>query len=204
MNVRARRGPGRPAGGRLPVDREALLDAAERVIARDGPGASIESIAAEAGVTKPIVYARVGARADLCDALAARFADRLVSSARHRVVDLEPSRGALVGIVRATLETIGEHRSLFVFVSGGGDDLAERTLHLAGRSAPRLAALYATWRSSLGLPTTSAEPWAYATIGMLHLVAMWWLESGDESAEQLAQRLADLLWPGLSSNTYHE
>ena len=56
---------------------DSILDAAERVIARDGSGASIEAIAIEAGVTKPIVYARVGARAELCEALAERLAARL-------------------------------------------------------------------------------------------------------------------------------
>ena len=45
------RRPGRPVGGQLEVDREQVLDAAERVIARDGAGASIEAVAAEAGVT---------------------------------------------------------------------------------------------------------------------------------------------------------
>jgi AcrR family transcriptional regulator len=197
MNVRARRGPGRPAGGKLVVDREVLLDAAERVIARDGPGASIEAIAAEAGVTKPIVYARVGARAELCEALAERFTDRLTAAARRRVQSLDPSRDALVQLFRATLETIGEHRSLFVFVSHGGDDMVERTLHVAGRSAPRLAELFVVWRTALGLDTSSAEPWAYGTLGMLNLLSLWWLESSDESAQQLAERMADLVWPGI-------
>jgi len=59
-----------------------MLDAAERVIARDGNGASLEAIATEAGVTKPIVYARVGSRAELSNALAARLADRLIAAAR--------------------------------------------------------------------------------------------------------------------------
>ena len=204
VNVRARRGPGWPAGGKLVVDRELLLDAAERVIARDGAGASIEAIAAEAGVTKPIVYARVGARAELCEALAERFTDRLTKSARDRVKSLEPSRDALVQLFRATLETIGEHRSLFLFVSRGGDDTAERTLHVAGRSAPRLADLYVVWRTALGLDTSSAEPWAYGTLGMLNLVSLWWVESSDEPAQRLAERLADLVWPGLASESYRE
>ncbi len=185
------------------VDREVVLDAAERVIAREGSGASIAAIAAEAGVTKPIVYARIGDRAALCDALAERLTVRLTKATRDRVKSLEPSHDALVSFFLATLETIGAHRSLFLFVSrGADDDKAERTLHLAGRSAPRLAELLTYWRSRLGLDTSSVEPWAYGVIGMMNLVSLWWVESSDEPAQHLAERLADLVWPGLSSESY--
>lgn len=184
------------------VDREVILDAAERVIVRDGSGASIEAIAAEAGVTKPIVYARVGARDDLCDALAVRLSARLEKAARDRVKSLEPSHESLVQFFHATLETIRDQRPLFLFVSRGGDDKAERTLHLASRSAPRLAELLTVWRRSLGLDASSAEPWAYGIIGMLNLVALWWIESGDEPVLVLSARLADMVWPGLSSESY--
>ena len=40
-------------------------------------------------------------------------------------------------------------------------------------------------------------PWAYALIGMLNLVALWWTEEGCVSAEALAEQLAALVWPGL-------
>ena len=185
------------------VDREVLLDAAERVIARDGSGASIEAIAAEAGVTKPIVYARIGARAALCDALAERFIDRLAQAARDQVRSLEPSREVLAAFFLATLETVGAHRSLFLFVSRAADgDMAERTLQLAGRSAPRLAEMFVTWRTRLGLDASAAVPWAYGVIGMLNLVSLWWLDASDEPAAHLAERLADLVWPGLSGESY--
>lgn len=202
MTTPPRRGPGRPQGGKLAADREAILDAAERVIARDGSGASIEAIAAEAGVTKPVVYARVGARGELCDALAERLSQRLEKTARDRVKSLEPSRESLVQFFHATLETIREHRSLFLFVSRGGDDMADRTLHLAARSAPRLADLLTIWRRSLGVDEGSVEAWAFGIIGMLNLVALWWIESGDEPVLTLAERLADLVWPGLSQESY--
>ena len=40
---------GRPPGGQPVADRDAILDAAERVIAREGSGASLDAVAAEAG-----------------------------------------------------------------------------------------------------------------------------------------------------------
>src|SRR6266508_3048551 len=53
---------GRPRGPRRSREerREELLDAAERAIRRIGPQASMEELAAEAGITKPILYSHFG------------------------------------------------------------------------------------------------------------------------------------------------
>ena len=177
-----------------------MLDAAERVIARDGNGASLEAIAREAGVTKPIVYARVGSRAELSDALAVRLSDRLIERLRVQAETGEFDRAALAGLFRVTLETIGAHRELFLYVTrGSGDDTAERTLHLASQSARPLAALIAGWRERHGLDDSAAEPWAYAVVGMLNMVSLWWLERGDLTVDALADQLAELAWSGMGT-----
>ena len=181
------------------VDRELLLDAAERVIARDGSGASIEAIAYEAGVTKPIVYARVGSRAELSNALAQRLADRLIAAAQAAVGSTRLDRPTLAAFFRSTLETIAVHRELFVYVTrGAGDDTSERTLYLAGRSAAPLAELLVRWRARSDRDTSVAVPWAYGIVGMLNLVSQWWIEETDRPAAVLADQLAELVWSGLA------
>lgn len=181
------------------MEREALLDVAERVIARDGNGASLDAIASEAGVTKPIVYARVGSRAELANALAERLADRLMAAVTARVATEQPDRAALAALFRTILETVGEHRELFLYVTrGAGDDTPQRTLYLAGRSAQPLAGLLAAWRAERGADPTVALPWAYGIIGMLNLAALWWMEESDRSAAEVADQLADLVWHGLA------
>jgi AcrR family transcriptional regulator len=55
--------------------RRELLEAADRVVLRDGPGASMNAIAAEAGITKPILYRHFGDKGGLYAALAKRRAD---------------------------------------------------------------------------------------------------------------------------------
>jgi AcrR family transcriptional regulator len=177
------------------VDRERVLDAAEAVIRRDGAGASIESIAAEAGITKPVVYARIGS---LADALAQRLADRLIAAARLSIDSRRFDRDSVAGFVRVSLETLAEHRELFFFVTRGtGDDTPERTLYLAERSVAPLTELLTHWRAHHGLETGVAVPWSYGVVGMLNLVSLWWLQALDPPAEVLAEQLADLLWMGL-------
>lgn len=202
VTTTARRGRGRPAGGRRVVDRNLLLDAAERVIAREGNGASLEAIAVEAGVTKPIVYARIGSRAELSNALAGRLTERLIAEAQTQVGSSRLDHDTLAGFFRVTLETIGAHRELFLYVTrGSADDTAERSLYLASQSARPLADLLARWRGRRGLDVAPAQPWAFAIIGMLNMVSLWWLEEGHQPVDALAEQLADLVWSGMESGT---
>jgi AcrR family transcriptional regulator len=136
VTIRAQRRPGRPTGGQPVADRDLLLDAAERALRRDGSGVSLEAIAVEAGVTKPVIYARIGDRSEVAAALAQRLADRLVSAGTEALDGRGFERAALAALIEATLRTIAAHRELFVYVTSGvTGDTAQGTLQLAGRSA---------------------------------------------------------------------
>ena len=200
MTIRVGRRPGRPTGGRHVVDRSVVLDAAERVIRRDGAGVSLEAIALEAGVTKPIVYARVGGRTDVANALAERLADRLIAAASAAVDGRPYGHEMLAALIEANLVTVAAHRELFLYVTGGtSDESPMRTLYLAERSTTPMAQQLARWRTRHGLDPAVALPWAYAIVGMLQLVSLWWLTEPDRTAEQLADHLAELLWTGFST-----
>ena len=82
---------------RMPIEqrREALLDAALRVLARDGYGAvSIEAIAREAGVTRPVVYHAFDGLEPLLHALLDRSQRRALESA----MTLLSARGTPSGV----------------------------------------------------------------------------------------------------------
>lgn len=183
----------------MEVDREQVLDAAERVIARDGAGASIEAVAAEAGVTKPIVYDRVGGRADLADALAERLADRMVQASTIAITDTPGiSRATLAAFIEANLSVVSEHRHLFLYVTGGStEQTAIGRLKVAERSTTPMTAAVAAWRTQFDQDPSVAEAWAFGIVGMLQMVSMWWLTQVGRSAADVAGQIADLLWHGL-------
>jgi AcrR family transcriptional regulator len=192
------RRPGRPAGGKLVVDRESVLDAAERAIRRDGPLVSLEAIAFEAGVTKPVIYARIGGRTELSNALSARLADRIVQSVFSAIAGQPIGRSALVLLLAANLETAAGNRELFFYVTGGSaDDSPQRSLLLASNSVTPLAAQLSQWRTDTGHDPAVAEAWSYALIGMLQLTTLWCLNQSALTARDLAEQLAELLWGGL-------
>ncbi|MCX6534270.1 MAG: TetR family transcriptional regulator [Actinobacteria bacterium] len=198
MSESISRRPGRPLGGQLVVDREHVLDAAERVIRRDGAGSSLEAVAVEAGVTKPIVYDRVGGRADLADALAERLADRMVLAARTALAGGTLSQTGLTRFIEANLRTVADHRELFLYVTGGStEQTALGRLSLAGMSTQPLAKTLAVWRSGIQQDPGVAEAWAFGIVGMLQMVSQWWITQEGLSAAEVAGQISELLWNGL-------
>ena len=192
-----------PRRGRPPlVDRERLLDAAERVIRKHGPTVSLEQIAAKAGVTKPVLFAHVGDRRALVHALGERLLTRIESAVRAALAGAAGRRDSLERLIRAELETIAADSHLYAFVNGGGagNTNLESTVAFARRSAAPLIAGIAYERKSRGLDPAPAEAWGHAIIGMLHMTGLWWIQkpAAQRDARGLAAQLTDLLWEGLA------
>src|SRR3954451_7735139 len=80
--------------------RAQLLEAADRVVQRDGSAVSMTLIAAEAGITKPILYRHFGDKGGLYRALAERHIDQLLDRLRGALL----TRGGLRARTRATVE----------------------------------------------------------------------------------------------------
>jgi len=98
----------RPYAARVPMEvrREQLMDAALRVIVRDGyGGVSVDAIAKEAGVTRPVVYGAFEGLGDLLTALL----DRQQVRAFGRLLQAMPDDGDLndpVGLVTVGIERL--------------------------------------------------------------------------------------------------
>jgi len=100
------RQPGRPPGADRPSARDALLDAAARLVAQSGAGAvSLRRIAGEAGVTPAMIHYYFGDKEGLYDAMLDRTFARLV--ARVRDAATSPDRpddrlARLLGVLTST------------------------------------------------------------------------------------------------------
>src|SRR5512139_3925053 len=118
------RRPGRPAGRTsgdgVIADRETLLTAAERLIRKRGPGVSLDAIAIEAGVTKPILYRGVGDRDALVQALALRLTARMAEEMARLAAGATGPRDSLRRLVGGYLELAATERHLYLYVTAGG------------------------------------------------------------------------------------
>lgn len=107
-----RPGTRRPYAARVPADvrREQLLDAALMIIVRDGYDAiSIDAIAKEAGVTRPVVYGIFTDLRDLLGTLLDRQQERALtqlSEALPARPDLTDLNGMVADTARRMIETV--------------------------------------------------------------------------------------------------
>src|SRR3954470_19513299 len=95
--------------------RRELLEAADRVVLRDGPQASMNAIAAAAGITKPILYRHFGDKGGLYAALAVRYMQRFFHISEEALGEQNPRR-RLAKAVDAYLAAVEREPEVFRFV----------------------------------------------------------------------------------------
>ena len=180
--------------------RQQLLDIGRRLFAERGfEGTSIEEIAAQAGVSKPVVYEHFGGKEGLYAVVVDREVRRLLAriteslSGSHPRELLEQAASGLLEYVEKDTDgfrilvrdspvasTSGTFASLI-------SDIATQVEHvLAGQFKsrgydPKLAGLY-----------------SQALVGMVALTGQWWLEVRKPKRDDVAAHLVNLAWNGLS------
>ncbi|WP_093341330.1 TetR/AcrR family transcriptional regulator [Pseudonocardia ammonioxydans] len=187
---------------RLPPEQreEQVLDAAVRVFSRTGfHDASMDAVATEAGVSKPMVYTHGGGSKDeLLRRCIRREAARLLDSVSGAAGPAAGAEQRLRHGVRAFFRTVTTHRDgwsvLYRQARTGAfaDEVHEARSRIVDRVAELLAA-------ELGVPGTGAgaTPVAAALVGAAEGLADWSAAGGTDDPDELADLLLALLWPGL-------
>ena len=192
---------GRPTGAVPVTDREQLLDAAERSIARLGPSASMEAIATEAAVTKPVLYQYVGNKEALVEALAERQMVRINTAIDRNTRGLAQGPARVRGFLAAFFDVVAANPALYQFLTAAwaNETSPQRSLTFADQSALPLATVLARQRTMMGADPAVATTWAYGIVGMLHYVTLWWLREPVLTLDGIVDHVTELLWPGLVS-----
>lgn len=184
---------GRGARGRDPERRRTILDAADRIIQRDGPDAPMLAIAAEAGISKPILYRHFGDKGGLYRALAERHVDPLIERIRaelHQHIELEVRARATVG---AYLSMISQNLNLYRFLMDRATSEDPRTRSDLGlmvrRLGDELAEQLVTERDITSRPRSQIV--AHAVVGMVQASGEWWLEHPEVSEDEIIDDLTD-------------
>ncbi|MFD7452559.1 TetR family transcriptional regulator [Kitasatospora sp. NPDC059827] len=183
--------------------REQLLNAADRVIQREGPSASMNAIAAEAGITKPILYRHFGDRTGLIRALTERHTGGLLAAVRAALAEPLERRDRVEHVLDTYLAGIEARPQVYRLLthpepgdpSGAGNALAPALRQIAEeitRAVQNQVDLGAD-RDLL------AEAWGRGITGMVLAAGDWWLETRPCSRTRMVQALADLLWGRLAA-----
>jgi AcrR family transcriptional regulator len=205
----------RPSHKQLPraVREQQILDAAVRVFSRRGyHAASMEEIADLAGISKPMVYAYLGNKEEVFIACLRREGARIMSAVAEAVLG-PASPGPPSSRARFDSDLpVEEHfhcglRAFFRFVAEHRDTWA--VLHSQGRRQEPFGSVIVELRTkwieaiAAGLRKGTAAgpdvlPAAHAIAGAAESVADWLVEQGEGEPEELADRLAGLLWSGFA------
>ena len=168
-----------------------MLDAAGRAFAAHGfHAASMDEIAADAGISKPMLYNYFGSKQGLYVAFVERDGRELLESMRLAGSPDAPAGERLLAGILAFLTYVDEHRSgwavLYREAATQGGSLAAEVAALRERIAGLLARL-------LG-----SDALAHAFVGAGESLANWWLEHPEEPKEQVAALLMSLAAAGLA------
>lgn len=181
--------------------RQQFVQAALRVLAASGPDLPMDAVAAEAGVTKPVLYRYFSDKAALVDALgeagSAFLLDRLLPAIQADGPPLARVRDA----VGAYFSVIDEHPNLYWLLArwpaaeGRGAEVVLRDKELI---ASTLTAVIGDYLRVFGLDSGAAEPWAYGITGLVQSTGEWWLQRRSMSRVHVVEYVASLIWAALS------
>jgi AcrR family transcriptional regulator len=188
--------------------RRELLEAADRVVLRDGPGASMNAIAAEAGITKPILYRHFGDKGGLYAALAKRHTDALLDSLRAALDAPADRRERVEATLDTYLAAIEARPQVYRFLMHPADagQAGDQGFDVGQHSAPLLRTMgeelgqVIEERLDLGPGSQLlARVWGHGIVGMMYAAGDWWLGERPCPRAELVRSLADLLWGRLAA-----
>jgi AcrR family transcriptional regulator len=182
--------------------RSQLLDAAINIIARDGyAGVSIDAIAREAGVTRPVVYGVFDGLPPLLYALLDRQEQRALAQLMDALgADLgaEDPDAFLLGAVRRLIETVAGDpltwRPILLAPEGTPDPVRERIARDREIVRVRIQSLLELGLARRGGPAIDSEIASHALIGVAEYFGRMIVERPEQfDADRLVATLEALL-----------
>ncbi len=191
------------AGGtkRLPraVREQQMLDAAVEIFSVNGyHETSMDAIAAEAQISKPMLYLYYGSKEELFGACLDRELTRFVDEVRTKIDFDDPPKELLRSAVLAFLKYIDAHRASWMVLYTQATS-SQRFASTVREGRERIIELVARLlRSGTRFPEPGADfdLMAIALVGAGEAVASR-VSTGDADADEAAQLLINLFWLGL-------
>lgn len=181
--------------------RTELVEAAIEAVRQHGAGVSVAAIAAQAGVTKPVLYRHFVDRADMRRAISERAAGLLLEQLLPELSTELPPVARIRTIVDTFLTAAQEEPELWRFVvhSQGDDHGSDVVAHNIALVAELLTAVLVDELRARGKDAGGAEAWAYGLAGMVYTAGDWWLQRRTMSRTALTDYLTEMIWGGLST-----
>jgi len=160
------------------------------------------AIAAEAGVTKPILYKHFGDKGGLYQALAERYLRALLESLRRALQGDEEPRELMTKTIDTYLAFIEREREVYSFLMRRAvSERAEAQATVADfirQLGDEIALILRAELRAFGIDLAAAGPWAHGIVGMVYLAGDRWLNDDAMARPVLVDLLSSLLWRGFA------
>ena len=180
--------------------REQLLDIGRRLFAERGfQGTSIEEIAAQAGVSKPVVYEHFGGKEGLYAVVVDREVERLLTMATEILGGAhtkEKFEAAAVVLLKYIQDDSDGFRILVrdSHPASGAGTFGSLISDIASQVEYILSDFFA----ARGYDPQLVPMYAQMLVGMVAMTGQWWLDARKPKLEEVAAHLINLAWNGLS------
>lgn len=185
---------------RLPAQlrRQQLILTATRVFARSGfHETSMNDVAEEAGVTKPVLYQHFASKRDLYHAVIADVGLRLNESVMKVASSAESPREAVELGFRAYVNFVEEDPDGFVVLFGGSSREDKEWAAIAARVEQSVADSIAALLAAEGMSEPHRQAVAHGVVGLAEGMVRYWKRNPSLDREELTRDLSTLVWAGL-------
>ncbi|MFC0526141.1 TetR/AcrR family transcriptional regulator [Phytohabitans kaempferiae] len=196
--------PDTPTFKRLPraVREQQMLDSAVRVFSRRGfHAASMDEIAEDAGISKPMVYAYLGTKEELFVACLEREGNRLMEAIAAEVVGADTPDQQLWRGLRAFFGFVGAHRDGWAVLyrqARGQQPFASASAEMRERMVEVVAVMLGRALAAEGreVRDIDLEVTAHALVGASESLADWLADHPEADPEKTATRMMNIVWMG--------
>ena len=182
--------------------RAEFVAAALRVLDQQGPELTMDAVAAEAGVTKPVLYRYFADKTALVAALGEYGTQVLFERLMPAIAAEVPALDRVRGAVGAYFEVIDENPNLYWLIARhtAGEVPAETDPFQRNKEliADALTALFGDYLRHYGLDSGGAEPWAHGVTGLVQSTAEWWLHRRSMSRVHVVEYTTRLIYAALA------
>src|SRR6202012_5956916 len=163
-------------------------------------GTSIEEIAAQAGVSKPVVYEHFGGKEGLYAVVVDREVERL-TTVTMKLFEKPHSKPKFEAAAVSLLRYIEENADGFrILVRDSNPGSGSGTYApLLADIATQVEFIIGDFLKARGRDPKLAPMYSQMMVGMVAFTGQWWLDARKPRLEQVVAELIDLAWAGVSA-----
>jgi AcrR family transcriptional regulator len=180
--------------------RDQIVETATEVFVRQGyQGASLEDVAARAGITRPLIYHYFRDKDELYLEILTRARAALDAAIVDHVPADAPPEAQLRGGIEGYFRFVRDNRQLWELLFGGGTAVAGAVAEEATRqrfeTSEKITLLVSAAAPSVA--PLAANAYAHAVSGAGEALTRWWQHHPDVTLDEMVDLHLDVVWRGL-------